>query len=109
MTTASFHSEGSRLTGFEIQGHSGYAPAGEDIVCAAVTSAVRLIECALNDVLGLEAAVKVREKDASISLRLPGGLTGTSQDVCQTLMAALLVHLVQLAEEYPDHLSVLEV
>ena len=55
MTTATFFSEGSRIAGFEIKGHAGHAPAGEDIVCAAVTSAVRLTECAVNDVLGLEA------------------------------------------------------
>ena len=55
MTTVTFYSEGSRLTGLEMKGHSGYAPQGEDIVCAALTSAVRLTECAVNDVLGLEA------------------------------------------------------
>ena len=57
MTTAIFHTEGRRITGFTVQGHSGYASEGEDIVCAAVTSAVRLAECAVNDVLGLEAPV----------------------------------------------------
>ncbi len=109
MTTVTFHSQGRRLTGFEIQGHSGYAPEGEDIVCAAVTSAARLTECAVNDVLGLEAPVKVREKDAFLSLKLPGGLGQTAESTCQTLLAALMVHLVQLAEEYPENISVLEV
>ena len=109
MTTVTFHTEGSRIVSFEVQGHSGYAPEGEDIVCAAVTSAVRLAECAVNDVLGLEASVKVREKDASITLKLPNGLGQTNESTCQTLLAALMVHLVQLAEEYPDHISVLEV
>ena len=109
MTTVTFHSEGSRVTGFEVQGHSGYAPEGEDIVCAAVTSAVRLVECAVNDVLGLEAPVKVREKDVSISLKLPSGLGQTNESTCQTLLVALMVHLVQLAEEYPDNITVLEV
>lgn len=109
MTTVTFHSEGSRLAGFEVQGHSGYAPEGGDIVCAAVTSAVRLTECAVNDVLGLEASVKVREKDASITLKLPSRLGQTNESTCQTLLAALMVYLVQLSEEYPDHISVLEV
>ena len=109
MTTVTFHSQGSRIAGFEVQGHSGFAPEGEDIVCAAVTSAVRMTECAVNDVLGLEASVKVREKDASISLKLPNGLGQTNESTCQTLLAALMVHLVQLAEEYPEHISVLEV
>ena len=109
MTTVTFHSEGSRIVGFQVEGHSGYAPEGEDIVCAAVTSAVRLVECAVNDVLGLEASVKVREKDASITLRLPSRLGQTNESTCQTLLAALMVHFVQLAEEYPDYISVLEV
>ncbi|MGI5962981.1 MAG: ribosomal-processing cysteine protease Prp [Lawsonibacter sp.] len=109
MTTATFYTEGSRIVGFEVKGHSGYAPEGEDIVCAAITSAVRLTECAVNQVLGLEASVKVREKDASITLKLPGGLGQTNESTCQTLLAALMVHFVQLAEEYPDHISVLEV
>ena len=109
MTTVTFYSEGSRVTGFEVRGHSGYAQEGEDIVCAAVTSAVRLVECAVNDVLGLEASVKVKEQDASISLKLPNGLGQTNESTCQTLLAALMVHFVQLAEEYPDNITVLEV
>ena len=109
MTTVTFCSEGSRIVGFEVKGHSGYAPHGEDIVCAAVTSAVRLTECAINDVLGLEAAVKVREKDASITLKLPSSLGQTNESTCQALLTALMVHFVQLAEEYPDYISVLEV
>ena len=109
MTTVTFHSEGSRVTGFEVKGHSDYAPEGEDIVCAAVTSAVRLVECAVNDVLGLEASVKVKEQDASISLKLPSGLGQTNESTCQTLLVALMVHFVQLAEEYPDNITVLEV
>ena len=77
MTTVTFHTEGSRIVSFDVQGHSGYAPEGADIVCAAVTSAVRLAECAVNDVLGLEAAVKVRQKDAYLSLKLPAKLGQT--------------------------------
>ena len=109
MTTVTFHTEGSRISGFSVKGHSGYAPAGEDIVCAAVTSAVRLTECTINDVLGLEAAVKVREKDVSITLKLPARLGQTNESTCQALLTGLMVHLVQLAEEYPNTISVMEV
>ena len=60
MTTVTFYMEGERIVGFTVQGHSGYADEGSDIICAAVTSAVRLTECAVNDVLGLGASVMVR-------------------------------------------------
>lgn len=109
MTKASFVTEGSRIQAFTIEGHSGWADSGEDILCAAITSAVRLTECAVNDVLGLEAAVKVKQKDASISLKLPSALGQTNESTCQTLLAALMVHCVQLAEEYPENISVMEV
>ena len=108
MIEVTFHSGGSRLTGFTVQGHSGLADPGEDVLCAAVTSAVRLAECAVNDVLGLEAAVKVKEKDASISLKLPGGLGQTNESTCQTLLTALMVYCVQLHEEYPENIIVLD-
>ena len=109
MTTVTFHTEGRRIVGFEVKGHSGYAQEGEDIVCAAITSAVRLTECAVNDVLGLEASVKVRQKDASISLKLPGSLGQTNEATCQTLLTALMVYLSGLSADYPDNIIVMEV
>ena len=109
MTTASFATDGSRIVSFTVEGHSGLSESGEDILCAAVTSAVRLTECAINDVLGLEAAVKVSERDASISLKLPRNLEGEADQVCQTLLAALMLYFVQLQEEYPQHIIVMEV
>ena len=108
MTTVTFHTAGERITGFTVQGHSGYAPEGEDIVCAAVTSAIRLVEATVNDVLGLAASVKVREQDASISLHLPGGLSPTAESTCQSLLAGLMVYFSALHDEYPDNIEVLE-
>ena len=108
MTTVTFYTEGSRITGFDASGHSGYAREGEDIVCAAVTSTVRLIECVLNEVMGLCAAVKVNEKTALISLRIPGSLGQTAESTCQTLLTGMMVYLTQLHSEYPDYIEVME-
>ena len=108
MTPVTFRMEGDRITGFDSVGHSGYAEEGADIVCAAITSAIRLVEATINDVLGLAASVKVREQDASISLRLPGGLSPTAESTCQTLMAGLMVYFAQLHDEYPENIEVLE-
>ena len=109
MITAAFHLEGARIVSFQVEGHSGLATEGEDILCAAVTSAVRLTECAVNDVLGLEASVKVKPEKALISLRLPGGLSQQHESSCQTLLTGLMLYLTQLTEEYPDHIIVMEV
>ena len=108
MTTVRFRTEGNRVTGFDSAGHSGYAEDGEDIVCAAITSAIRLVEATVNDVLGLAASVKIREESATISLRLPGGLDPTAESTCQALMTGLMVYFAQLHDEYPDNIEVLE-
>lgn len=108
MTTVTFLTEDARIIGFDVQGHSGWGESGEDIVCAAITSAVRLVEATVNDVMGLCAAVKVREADASISLRLPGGLASTAESTCQNLLTGLMVYLAQLHDEYPDNIEVME-
>ena len=108
MTTVTFLTEDARIIGFDVQGHSGWGESGEDIVCAAITSAVRLVEATVNAVMGLCAAVKVREADASISLRLPGGLANTAESTCQNLLTGLMVYLAQLHDEYPDNIEVME-
>ena len=108
MTTVTFLTEDARIIGFDVQGHSGWGESGEDIVCAAITSAVRLVEATVNDVMGLCAAVKVREADASISLRLPGGLANTAESTCQNLLTGLMVYLAQLHDDYPDNIEVME-
>ena len=108
MTTVRFRTEGNRVTGFDSVGHSGYAEEGEDIVCAAITSAIRLVEATVNDVLGLAASVHVSGKEARISVRLPGGLSATAESTCQALLTGLLVYRVQLHNEFPDNFEILE-
>ena len=107
MTTVTFHSADSRLDGFVVEGHSGYAEAGADIVCAAISAAVGLAECTINEVMGLGAAVKAEEKSARISLKLPPALNEASENLCQTVLTGLLVYLQAMGEEYPDNLAVL--
>ena len=108
MTTIRFLTEGSRITGFEVSGHSGYAEAGSDIVCAAITSAVRLVEATVNDVFGLAATVRVRESSGSISLRVPGGLSDRDEHAVQGLLSGLMLYFTELHDEYPDNIEILE-
>ena len=108
MTTVRFRTEGNRVTGFDSVGHSGYAEEGEDIVCAAITSAIRLVEATVNDVLGLAASVHVDARETKISFRLPGGLSATAESTCQALLTGLMVYLTQLHDEFPDNIKVLE-
>ncbi len=108
MTSVTFLTEESRIIGFDAVGHSGWSEAGSDIVCAAITSAIRLVDATVNTVMGLCASVKVSERDGSISLRLPGGLAPTAESTCQNLLTGLMVYLAELHDEYPENIEVME-
>ena len=108
MTRVTFHTEEGRITGFDAAGHSGYAEAGEDILCASIGAAITLVEATVNAVLGLAAAVRTDEKRALVSLRLPGGLGPTAESTCQSLLTGLMLYFTMLHDEYPDNIEVLE-
>lgn len=109
MTTVTFLTEGKRIIGFDAKGHSGYSEAGSDIVCAAITSAVRLVESTVNDVLGLAASVKVHERSrGAVEFRLPGGLSAANESTCQALLTGLMLLFSELHSEYPDNIEVME-
>ena len=108
MTCVTFYTDGSRITGFDAVGHSGWAEEGEDLLCASVGAAITLVEATVNDVLGLAASVKVDEAAALVSLRLPGGLAPSAESTCQALLTGLMLYFTMLLEEYPDNIEVLE-
>ncbi|MEG2570802.1 MAG: ribosomal-processing cysteine protease Prp [Clostridia bacterium] len=91
-------------TGFTVSGHSGYAEAGADIVCAAVSSAVSLCECAIRDVLGADVSTAVSEENTCVSLELRGDSKEARDMIC-----ALMIHLASLHDDYPEYIEVLEV
>ena len=108
MTTATFHTEGDRIVGFDIREHSSYAEEGEDIVCAAVSSAVNLVHATVNDVLGLAAAVRVDPDTARLSFHLPGGLSVTDEATCQNMLAGMMVYFADLHQQYPQYVQVVD-
>ena len=107
MTKCEFFREGERITGFSVSGHSGYAEAGADIVCAAVSAVVSMAEATINDVCGAKAKVRVKEEDARVTLTLP--VSCDEEDTVQAVLAGLMVYLVDLRDQYPDFIEVLEV
>ena len=107
MTKCEFFTEGDRITGFTISGHSGYAENGQDIVCAAISAVVTMAEATINDVCGAKAKVRVKEEDARITLTLPASCD--EEETVQAVLAGMMVTLCNLRDDYPDYIEVLEV
>ena len=107
MTRCEFFTEDDRITGFSISGHSGYAEAGADIVCAAVSAVVTMAEATINDVCGAKAKVRVKDEQARITLTLPASCD--EEESVQAVLSGMMLTLISLREDYPDYIEVLEV
>ena len=107
MTRCEFFTENERITGFSVSGHSGYAEAGKDIVCAAISAIVTMAEATINDVCGAKAKVRVKEEDARVTLTLPASCD--EEESIQAVLAGMLLTLCSLRDDYPDYIEVLEV
>ena len=107
MTRCEFFTADDRITGFSVSGHSGYAEAGKDIVCAASSAVVTMAEATINDVCGAKAKVRVKDEQARITLTLPTSCD--EEETVQAVLAGMMVTLLSLQEDYPDFIEVLEV
>ena len=104
MTRCEFFPENDRITGFSVSGHSGYAEAGSDIVCAAVSAVVTMAEATINDVLGAKAKVRVKDEQARISLTLPTSCD--EEESVQAVLTGMMLTLCSLRDDYPDYIEV---
>ncbi len=77
---------------FRSKGHAGYAPAGEDIVCAAVSA---LIITTVNSIETFtEDAMELSEKDGYVFFHFPERVS----DQTALLMDSLILGLTQIQE-----------
>ncbi|MBE6819028.1 MAG: ribosomal-processing cysteine protease Prp [Ruminococcaceae bacterium] len=97
ITVEFFESEGS-LSGFEVKGHALFAAHGSDIVCSAVSSAAIMAANTITEVFGDTPEIETEEGH----LLLKGVKSQSSQGV----LSGLKLHLEQLAQQYPEHVTV---
>lgn len=102
MIRADFLAEtGGLLAGFSVLGHAGLAEAGEDVLCAAVSSAVYLTVNTVTDVLHI-APLALRADKGELFFRIEP----KDEELCRPLFEGLKLHLQGLEEQYPGHLRV---
>lgn len=103
MVTASFFRRGAEYTGFKVQGHAGYAPAGQDIVCAAVSAMTMLTVNLIENAFGIKSSVTVDEKKGIIQLSVK-----EASPTASNIIDAFRQELVALSVDYPQNILVKE-
>lgn len=107
MTRVEFFDRDGLISGFTVSGHSGYAEAGADIICAAVSTAVQFASITIEEVLGNRCKTKVNEEEARITLTIPAACE--DEDAVQAVLTGMMLTLCELRDQYPDYIEVMEV
>lgn len=89
------------LTGFHLRGHAGYAGAGQDVICAFVSSAAYMTANTITDVMMLDAEAEATEGDMLFRMSEKNAVA------CQELLKGLKLHLENTEEQYPACLKVI--
>ena len=106
MTVLKVFRKGKLYTGFECSGHSGYAEAGSDIVCAAISTAVQYcINCG-EKIARIPLEISIDQETATIRC------TGKKADAQFSKHIEILIELGQsIAKDYAMYfnLEIMEV
>ena len=99
--------------GFEEKGHAGYAEAGDDIVCSAVSAMTMLIINAIEVAYASDVEYTINEDTTDIKVVARGALPEFESDerkrfAISGLIEAYFLQLNDMLEEYYDYLDVSE-
>ena len=92
------------ITGCQMTGHSGYAEAGHDIVCAAVSVLGATCVNSLESVCGIQPILE-DNREGLLSFHLPDHLSERQLHDAQVLMGALRQGLTDVSDAYPKHVQ----
>ncbi len=95
-----FGTDGS-VTGFLINGHSGYADEGEDIICASVSSAAYMTANTVTEIIKITPDA-LSENDGFMELRLNRADAEKAKDI----LSGFLLHMTELEKMYPNFIKI---
>ena len=103
MTRVEFFDHEGRITGFCCSGHSGYAEAGSDIVCAAISALTQGAVIGLKEVIGLEIALDIA--DGYMYCMLPKKISAAQQHDAELILNTMAASIASLAETNGDYIK----
>ncbi len=99
MITAVFYKKSGSLSGFKVSGHAGYADAGQDIVCASVSSSLQLAANLITENFGIKADVEVGQN--VITLKVVDTCSEASK-----ILDGFKTHLELVSKEFKNMITI---
>ena len=114
MTKITFFKRGGIYYGFQESGHSGYADAGQDIVCSAISAMTMLVINTIEISYAVSVDYTIDEDTTDITVKVPSVLKNSPENVSKQfavsgLIQGYFMQLMDMLEDYYDYLSVEEI
>ena len=106
MTEICVYRKNKDIVKYSVSGHTGFGPAGEDIVCAAVSALCQAALNGLTDVVGIIAGFEVRE--GYLECIIPETISEPERRDADILLKTLVLSLKDLEEQYGDYITITE-
>lgn len=90
----------------ELDGHTGYAESGSDIVCAAVSAVVFSTFNGVEKVVGID--IGYEQADGYLLVVLPESIKTEKRKNINILLESMVLFLKDLATQYPDNIQIAE-
>lgn len=103
---AFFRRPDGALTGYRAEGHTGYAEAGSDIVCAAVSALTQTTLNGLKNVLKVPVMFEIDDEAAILEARLSPQASEEQVQAAQLLLQTLLEGLRAIERSYPRNVRI---
>ena len=105
MTDITITRQNGSIVEVAASGHTGYGEAGEDIVCAGVSTLIQSALLGLLQVVGVNVKYTVNEQQGSLKFTLPKNLTDAERHDCNVVLNTMLCGLQDFYTEYSDFIN----
>ena len=95
-----------KLIGYRAEGHTGYAEAGADIVCAGVSALTQSTLNGLRNVLKAPVMFDIDDQTASLEAELTPETTEDQLERAQLLLETLLQGIQAIERSYPRNVRI---
>ena len=105
MVKVKFSTSQGLFVGVECLGHCEYAEAGEDVVCAALSSVVQTAVLGLMSVVGINVSYETDAETGYLKAILPKSLTKSDAHDADIILRTAYLGVSDLYETFSDYIS----
>ncbi|HNU93814.1 MAG TPA: ribosomal-processing cysteine protease Prp [Bacillota bacterium] len=106
MTTVTVRRSCGHVVRFRVQGHSGWAEYGHDIVCSAVSALTTAAANGLRQQAGVSRSV--RQRHGELDCMIVGSPSDSEWNRADAILETMLAGIRSIAREYPGTISIVE-